>query len=337
MVKTSWSKALFAGVNFKNGRLFDTFDPDEGHRLLSEMFSDHRFRIVEAGYPLRIVMDHIPLGSFSLNRLRWHAPVHIDPYYLENYYLICIPISGHNEFRHGNTVLNIEPGDIAIAGGGERFHFTTSTNYDQVVIHIDRTYVDQAWTSLTGMPPEKPIVFFGKISNGDKAWRALCPILMSIAEYARGEWDAHYVKHLPDRLREMLVLSLLTNQPHTHRAADTPTTISGHRPQLLKLQGFLLDRLEEPTSLTQLSIATGTPIRTIQWIFKKEIGMGPMQWLREQRLLAIHQRLLDQHGVPPRITELALRFQLTHLGEFARHYRKYFGETPRETAKRNRS
>ena len=336
MVKTSWAKALFAGINFKGGRLFDTLDLDEGHRLLSETFSDHRLRIVESGHPLRIVLDHIPLGSFSLNRLRWHAPVHVDPDYLENYYLICIPTSGHNEFRHANTVFNIAPGDLAIAGGGERFYFTTSTDYEQVVIYIERRYVDQAWTSLTGMPPKDPIVFLGKISNGDKAWRALCPILMSIAEYARGEWDVSHVKYLPDRLREMLVLSLLTNQPHSHHPVDTPAT-SGHRPQLQKFQEFLLDRLEEPTSLTQLSIATGTPIRTIQWVFKKEIGMGPMQWLREQRLFAIHQKLLDQHRDPPRITELALRFQLTHLGEFARYYRKYFGETPRATAKRGRS
>lgn len=336
MVKTSWAKALFAGINFKSGRLFDTPDLDEGHRLLSETFSDHRLRIIEAGHPLRIVLDHIPLGSFSLNRLRWHAPVHVDPDCLENYYLICIPVSGHNEFRHGNTVFNIAPGDLAIAGGGERFYFTTSTDYDQVVIYLERGYVDQAWTSLTGMPLKEPIVFLGKISNGDKAWRALCPILMSIAEYARGEWDTSHAKYLPDRLREMLILSLLTNQPHSHHPADTPAT-SGHRPQLQKFQGALLERLEEPTSLTQLSLVTGTPIRTIQWIFKKEIGMGPMQWLREQRLFAIHQKLLDQQGNVPRITELALRFQLTHLGEFARHYRKYFGETPSETAKRGRS
>ena len=60
-----------------------------------------------------------------------------------------------------------------------------------------------------------------------------------------------------------------------------------------------------------------------------------MQWLRTQRLRAVHEALRSA-GRPqrPSVTQTALRFGFTHLGDFARACRQAFGEAPRRTLQR---
>ena len=59
------------------------------------------------------------------------------------------------------------------------------------------------------------------------------------------------------------------------------------------------------------------------------VRLPPLQWLRAQRLQAIRHAL--QAGEARSISETALRFGFTHLGEFSRAYRKAFGETATQT------
>jgi len=59
-----------------------------------------------------------------------------------------------------------------------------------------------------------------------------------------------------------------------------------------------------------------------------------MQWLRRERLHAVRAALLADPAPRPSVTQTALRFGFTHLGEFARAYRRAFGEAPSETLAR---
>lgn len=333
-MNSMWAAALFAGVDFKRGRLFETSDPGLGRELVGGIFSAHLLEVTQHEKHLHLIMDHFSVGNFSLSRLTWNTPVRVDPGWLPDYYLMSIPLKGTAEFRHGNSVFSIRPGDIAIAGGGQRFYFTASPEYDQLVIRLDRRAVDDAWLTLTGRSATGPIIFFGKVFYGDKASQALRPVLTLIADYIKGEWTGVSTEYFLPRLQEMLLLSLLANQPHSDRPSDSDLRLSNHRPQLIKIQDYLMERLEIATSVSDISTATNVPVRTIQWIFKKEIGVGPMEWLREQRLLALKCHLVSDQSNPPKITELACRFHFTHLGDFSGYYRRLFGESPSETRKR---
>lgn len=90
-------------------------------------------------------MDHLPIGALSLSRLTWQACVAIDPGSLEGYYLLCLPTRGQIEYRHGDGVHQASPGQLAIVGGSERFHFTASADYEQITVRVDRAAVDAAW------------------------------------------------------------------------------------------------------------------------------------------------------------------------------------------------
>lgn len=52
--------------------------------------------------------------------------------------------------------------------------------------------------------------------------------------------------------------------------------------------------------------ASGVALRTLHAAFQSQCGMGPMQWLREQRLAAVHRCLREATGMSTRVTDTAL-------------------------------
>ncbi|MFM2148274.1 MAG: hypothetical protein RLZZ187_580 [Pseudomonadota bacterium] len=97
------------------------------------------------------------------------------------------------------------------------------------------------------------------------------------------------------------------------------------------MRDLMISRLGAPQSLTDLALELGVPARTLQRHFRTRFGMGPIEWLTEQRLLAARDHLAAEKDVS--VTETALRFGFMHLGEFSRLFRVRFGQLPRDIAR----
>ena len=324
---------VFAGVDFERGRLFETRDADEAQFLCGRVLSPHRLNLLAPCRSLHARLDHLPLGSLSLARLSWQAPVAVDPGALEDYYLLCLPTRGKIEYRHGSHTGTASPGQLAIAGGGQRFHFTASEGCEQILIRIDTSAVDAAWDALVGERPRKAICFRSDMPTDSATWSAIEPVLRLMAEAARGDIDVAALPHLHARLQDLLLTTLLLRQPHSQLQ---PRSSAGGTasPTLRKAKAYMAARLDEPLTLTTLAQGIGVPARTIQAAFQAAEEMGPMQWLRTRRLHAVREALLSADDKPSRVADAAFRFGFWHLGEFAQHYRRAFNETPRATLSR---
>lgn len=97
------------------------------------------------------------------------------------------------------------------------------------------------------------------------------------------------------------------------------------------MRDLMMSRLGAPQSLTDLALELGAPPRTLQRHFRVRFGMGPIEWLTEQRLLAARDHLAVDKDAS--VTETALRFGFMHLGEFSRLFRARFGQLPRDIAR----
>lgn len=56
-----------------------------------------------------------------------------------------------------------------------------------------------------------------------------------------------------------------------------------------------------------------------------------MGFLRARRMEAVYQELLGAAPDATSVTEVAVRYELTHLGRFAGEYKRTFRELPSET------
>ncbi|WP_291865620.1 helix-turn-helix domain-containing protein [Bradyrhizobium sp.] len=86
-------------------------------------------------------------------------------------------------------------------------------------------------------------------------------------------------------------------------------------------------------TVTELSAAAGLSSRTLQRQFREFLGKTPRAALRDFRFENARRELLQ--GIPEtKVMDVAERCGLLHCGRFSVEYRRRFGETPSQTAKR---
>jgi AraC-like DNA-binding protein len=102
------------------------------------------------------------------------------------------------------------------------------------------------------------------------------------------------------------------------------------------LMDWMRSNLHRPISLSEIERKAQYGRRAIQLGFKAEVGCGPMQWLRRQRLDLARQRLLS--GKPGlTVTQVAQACGYINLASFSRDFRERFGIGAREVLVEGRS
>jgi AraC-like DNA-binding protein len=280
-------------------------------------------------------MDHLRLGRISLNRLTWGAPVSVDPDRLATYYLVSMPVRGHARFSLGGKLTEVSPNCAGIVNAAERFRFEASKEFVQIALRIERSAIDAGWHALTGQPPSDPIDFQCGVSTSDSAWHALEPVMRSLAHAAQYAHQGPQLPFLHAKLEELVVTTLLLNQPHTRSEQLLRPTQEARPVHVRRAERLMRERLGDTLTVSDVARACGVSIRTLQAAFHSAYGCGPMSWLRTQRLQRVHDALCSDSHARASITDTALRFGFTHLGEFSKAYRQQFGETPSVTLSRS--
>jgi len=109
-----------------------------------------------------------------------------------------------------------------------------------------------------------------------------------------------------------------------HRAAA--------RRVLDRAREYIEANLDETIRVASMCRYSGTTLTSLQRIFARELGVSPQQYVMARRLNAVRRRLLvAEEEAAVRVTDVAQDHGFAHLGRFASHYRRYFGESPRET------
>jgi transcriptional regulator GlxA family with amidase domain len=91
-----------------------------------------------------------------------------------------------------------------------------------------------------------------------------------------------------------------------------------------------------PSRVLDLAQVSGVSPRTVYRAFRRLYGEPPARLQRRARLESARARL--EAGRPrDSVTAVALDLGFEHLGRFAGHYRRLFGEPPSATLRRARS
>lgn len=97
---------------------------------------------------------------------------------------------------------------------------------------------------------------------------------------------------------------------------------------------FLRAHGAAPVHISQLCQALNVSRRTLHRAFHETLGVGPVTYLRRQRLSAVRTALLANATRTNTIAQVALNFGFDDAGRFAGYYRQLFGERPSQTARR---
>ena len=143
-------------------------------------------------------------------------------------------------------------------------------------------------------------------------------------DHAPTRWDAER--------EEEIVVALLTCAT---AGADSDTSTANSRARAAaRALAYLREQPEEVVTVADICVNTGVALRTLNRAFREYFGVGPKAYLTRERLSRVRAELVRA----PRetlIADVANRHGFWHLGQFARDYRRLFGELPSETSRQS--
>ena len=87
----------------------------------------------------------------------------------------------------------------------------------------------------------------------------------------------------------------------------------------------------DPMTVRGLVRSTGVSERTLEYVFREHLGLSPKAYIRTYRLNRARRDLIKSSQSAVKIADIANRWGFWHMGQFAKDYRKFFGELPSET------
>ncbi|MEG3436329.1 helix-turn-helix domain-containing protein [Pannus brasiliensis CCIBt3594] len=99
-----------------------------------------------------------------------------------------------------------------------------------------------------------------------------------------------------------------------------------------RAEEMLLENLDRPLAVTDLCKEIHVSERTLRYGFRECFGMAPAAYLKAQRLNGVRRQLKAGDGAT--VSDVAIQWGFWHMGQFAKDYRKMFGESPSQTLRR---
>ena len=102
-----------------------------------------------------------------------------------------------------------------------------------------------------------------------------------------------------------------------------------------ELVDWIRANLDRPISLSDLEQRSAYSERTLRNAFQQRFGCGPSEWIREQRLTAARERLLDPRPGDS-VSTIAQALGYRHLSQFSRDCHRAFGVRPSDLLRQSR-
>lgn len=164
--------------------------------------------------------------------------------------------------------------------------------------------------------------------------QVLAPLLalsvLALERASSGETRSDTVAELEDG-----VLDLLSGMPLASGSGDDLPNRYAQRCRVVRrARDCVLANPLQPPSVSDLCRQLHLSRRSLQLCLQEVLGLSPLQFIKAMRLQAVRSRLLSRRTAVS-VQDAASEWGFFHLSQFGLDYRRWFGELPSQTARRN--
>ncbi|MGV9948300.1 AraC family transcriptional regulator [Rhodococcus aetherivorans] len=301
----------------------DPADWDEAEHVVSDAYFPHTLAPLAVGTEPHVDVRALQLGPLRLARIGWGAEVTVQSDH-PGAYAVNIPLSGRIEsVTAGREVVSVQ-GQASVFRPDTAATITRWTDDCEIVgVKLDRDYLDRELARILGRPDLQLPEQVDLTGEAGQSWMTL---LRSVVDQLRADeelWRNPLVaEQLSGALTSAFVLAVMPD-------GGTGTAA---RPRIVKR---VLDRIHEdpaqPWTSADMAELAGVSVRRLQEGFREYLGVCPRDYLLDLRLERIHEELAAGDPAATSVTEVAMRWGMTHTGRFAAAYRRKYGVTPSAT------
>jgi AraC-like DNA-binding protein len=311
-------------------------DVDDARHELRRLFGPREVTLdTPDSRRFRLSVRAVRLGPLMFSALAFGAPLTMSVSATDGYQ-VAIPVSGRAEVSHGRHHVRAAPALAAPVDHGADVTYRHGTDFRPLSVVIDQAFLHEELAALLGhsvrrqlrLPPALDL------SQGAAAsWSRLARFL-----HAEGVRSGGLICHRPiaEELGRALVHGLLLLLPHSHRAElDRPAGTA--LPSSTRRVTRAIDaQPERPFTVRELAEIGRVSIRTLQERFRADLGLSPMAYLRQVRLVRAHDLLRHSSHEETTVADIAFRCGFTHVSRFSGAYRSRFGVLPSHTLRYDR-
>lgn len=220
------------------------------------------------------------------------------------------------------------PDSIAVFASDGAFHAISQPGFDIYTLSFTDEQLASACEQLGVPDVTEKLLSSAAVLQIDRQQTGFLRKLINSAMQAlckEGQLSSNWRgnEHICERISEQLVL-LLTDSAYLSR---TP-------PQ--RLRSMAIQRafevieagLEQGISVREVANTSKISRRALEYAFRDRYNFSPKEFINSQRMVMVRRDLFSETGT---ITEIANRWGFSHMGQFARDYRRQFGELPSQT------
>ncbi|MEE8056497.1 MAG: AraC family transcriptional regulator [Pseudomonadales bacterium] len=318
---------------------FRSHDIGEAQAFIGDAYDNHSLQPLPlAGYAQgerghdqgQISLYCAELNAVSLSVVHYTVDVCVRVGELTSIY-VFMPLQGQLEISSQGQTYHCQPGEAVVLNAGVAIEKTLRNNYKQLVLKFDPQVVTQQLVEMGGGYLAASLCFEPYLNQTNRQGSSWWRTVNYVVEELRNIDPSSPQQVMTQSLERLLIQNLLCNQPHNHSA----TLLGAHKPQLRpwyikQAEEYLKVNAHQEITMSQLAETIGVSDRSLQCGFKNNVGLSPMQYLKEQRLVRAFKRLQCGQSCDS-VTDVALACGFRQLGQFSGQYKRRFGESPSAT------
>ncbi len=313
----------------------DLHDLSGAQAWMTSICGPHLLRV---GKPSNLRFRHTgrKLETLTLGRLEYGTDTQIDiagANTLKSYSL-SLPDEGSQELFVDGLKARSNPSQGLILGPGGEQHLIIDGTCKKLQIAIPVETVSSTLEGLLNRPVQAPVKFspvMDALEGGTGSWWRMVKNLFSELSFHDGLLANPNVAM---GYSEWIVRGLLISQPSNY-SREIEAALQPKIPSyMVRAKTFIELNCRNGICLEDIEAAAAIPRYKLFESFRKYLGIAPMTYLKQVRLLGVRRDLLKQQD-HRNVAEIATAWGFTHLGRFSSDYRKMFDEVPSQTMSRH--
>jgi AraC-like DNA-binding protein len=315
--------------------LTQTHDLEEARERVARVFCEHKLAYTQPRSRLSMRQHVGGIGNLALSYITYGCDVNIDPGKISTFFLVHFIPHGRCQIHVGRCELVGSDTTGAVTSPTLPMRMRWDADCGHLVLKIDRAQLERHLSYLMGSAATRPIEFTPKLD----VQCGLGAGLRRLVEFVASELDQNdSLLASPlglTSIEQSLMSGLLAAQPNNYTAALTRRAPSVAPRHVARAEELIRSHPELPITIGDLTAASGVSARALYEGFRRFRATTPMSMLRTVRLEHVRAELQSVTSVE-KISDIAFKWGIVHLGRFAADYRKRFGELPSETLRRAR-
>lgn len=304
--------------------IFQSANPFAVSEYVNEHVGSHDLRLRQ-GDNASATLAHRKFGNMDLCRLTYGRQARVISDGLGDIYHLQFILQGQCRYEMHRESACIPAGHLLVINPDDPIDLTYSEDCEKFILRLPTNLLQEACVENRWLKPQEGIRF-QSIPYRFQELESLLYLLTLICQEAESglispQLLGHYNRVIATKLMTMLRHNVSLDAPSL-------TGVSFER-----LVQYIEENIKRDLCVDELARQARMSTRSLYLLFEKHAKTTPKNFIRQKKLEAVYNALMDPACRFANITALALDYGFTHLGRFAENYRETFGVLPSDSLK----